>query len=131
VQEILYSFLILIIRLPKCKLYRHYDEAGLTKLNSYDFKGNVPEKIRQLISDTEILSVFSQSNWSTLESYKVDWATFTTSPDEKLDVKEYITGMEYDALNRVTKMVYPEDTDTERKILLIIPVKLSHLSGLN
>ena len=41
------------------KLYRHYDEAGLTTLAACDFKGNVLWKVRRVIRDEQILSVFN------------------------------------------------------------------------
>jgi RHS repeat-associated protein len=103
----------------KGKPYRMYDEAGLTKIDAYDFKGQVPEKIRQVISDSEILNVFSgpPASWA-VQTYRVDWDTYTVSPDEKLDSFEYTTSMEYDALGRITQMTYPVDVVSERKILL-------------
>ena len=44
----------------------HYDEAGRLVANEYDFKGNLLEKSRQVISDQELLSVFEgagENNW--------------------------------------------------------------------
>ena len=100
----------------KGKLYQHYDEAGLTTIEAYDFKGQVPEKTRRVIKDDELLSVFAGPplDWQ-VQAYRVDW---DTSDDTILDAKEYVTSMQYDAIGRVTKMTYPEDVDSERKILL-------------
>jgi hypothetical protein len=58
----------------KGKLYKHYDEAGLTSIHAYDFKGQVPEKIRRVIKDSELLSVFEGPpvDWN-VEAYCVDW----------------------------------------------------------
>ncbi|MGE3824016.1 MAG: RHS repeat domain-containing protein, partial [Bacteroidia bacterium] len=95
------------------KLYKHYDEAGLVTFDEYDFKGNVLQKTREVIANSEILSVFTPSptDW-VVECFRVDWDNAPTLEGE------YITNTEYDALNRVTKLTYPEDLDTERKELL-------------
>lgn len=95
------------------QLYEHYDEAGLVTLEAYDFKGNVLRKAREVISDAEILSVFDgpPADWE-VPTYRVDWEG---TPDLE---GEYATDMEYDALNRVTKLTYPEDVDAERKELV-------------
>ena len=95
------------------KLYKHYDEAGLVTFDEYDFKGNNLQKTREVIADSEILSVFTPPpiDWA-VECFRTDWDDAPTLEGE------YITTMEYDALNRVTKLTYPEDLDTERKELL-------------
>lgn len=95
------------------KLYKYYDEAGLVTFNEYDFKGNILEKKREVIADSELLSVFSPTpvDWA-VECFRVDWDNPPTLEGE------YVTTMEYDALNRVTKMIYPEDLDAERKELV-------------
>jgi YD repeat-containing protein len=57
------------------RLAAHYDEAGLVLAHGYDFKGNLLEKVRQVISDQEILSVFAGAagnNWR-ISAYQVDW----------------------------------------------------------
>ena len=43
-------------------LHRHYDEAGRSTIDAYDFKGNVLEKTREVISDAELLTVFAATN---------------------------------------------------------------------
>jgi len=95
------------------QLFEHYDEAGLVAVNTYDFKGNVLQKTREVISDAEILSVFDgpPADWQ-VPTYRVDWEG---SPALE---GEYISDMEYDAINRVTKLTYPEDVDEERKELV-------------
>ncbi len=100
----------------KGKIYKQYDEAGLTTIASYDFKGNPLEKTRKVIKDSELTSVFAgpPASWA-IDTYKVDW---NVSTDSILDSTDYTTSLEYDALNRVTKMTYPEDVGSERKILL-------------
>ncbi len=97
------------------RLYRHYDEAGLVAIDAYDFKGNVPEKSRRMIDDAVILSVFSPPGWETIDTFVTDWEELE---DTDLSSQAYVTSMEYDALNRLTRLVYPENTEEERKILL-------------
>lgn len=94
------------------KLYRHYDEAGLQQVNNYDFKGNITEKTRKVISDTELLSVFGGA---TVDCYRVDWTGLNTAI---LDSAEHKTNSAYDALNRIIELIYPEDVEAKRKVLL-------------
>ena len=95
------------------QIYKHYDEAGLVTFNEYDFKGNLLEKEREVISDVDLLAIFNgpPTDWN-VECYRVNWENSPTLEGN------YISTMEYDALNRVTKMIYPEDVDTERKELI-------------
>lgn len=99
------------------KLYNHYDEAGLLTFESYDFKGNVLEKVRQVITDSAILAVFNSPppDWA-IKAFRVDWAP-TNSAASLLDQTKYQTTMTYDALNRIKTMQYPQDVDRERKKL--------------
>ncbi|WMJ75339.1 SpvB/TcaC N-terminal domain-containing protein [Cytophagaceae bacterium ABcell3] len=90
------------------KPYKVYDEAGLTSIDRYDFKGNPPEKTRQVISDATLVSAGT-------DAPRTDWESLT---EAVLDSFAYVTGMKYDALNRVTEMQFPEDVEQERKILL-------------
>jgi YD repeat-containing protein len=105
------------------KLHRHYDEAGLLTIDAYDFKGNVLEKTRRVISDEAILAVFNQSppNWQ-VPAFRVDWQPPNGMALENyagglLDVTQYRTSAAYDALGRVKRMRYPQDVDGERKEL--------------
>lgn len=97
------------------KLYQQYDEAGLQQINNYDFKGNITDKFRKVISDATLLSVFGGS---TVDCYRVNWQGLNTSI---LDAHEHQTNSAYDALNRVTELIYPEDVSAptaKRKVLL-------------
>jgi YD repeat-containing protein len=105
------------------KLQRHYDEAGLLTVDAYDFKGNVLEKTRRVISDEAILAVFNQSspNWQ-VRAFRVDWQPPNGMALENyagglLDGAQYRTSAAYDALNRVRQMRYPQDVDGGRKEL--------------
>jgi len=103
---------------------RHYDEAGLLILQSYDFKGNLLEKSRQVIADSQILSVFASgaaNNWQ-IQPYRLDWQPPAgTALDDYagnlLDPLIYQTSIAYDALNRVKNMVYPQDVSGVRREL--------------
>lgn len=93
--------------------FKTFDEAGSEEIMGHDFKGNPLEKIRQVISDTELLSIFGGAS---ITAYKVDWTGLTTSI---LDTAQYKTTMEYDAMNRITKLIYPQDASgTTRKELV-------------
>ncbi|NOT57510.1 MAG: hypothetical protein HOP18_23135 [Deltaproteobacteria bacterium] len=103
---------------------QHYDEAGLVIVEAYDFKGNVLEKTRQVISDTRILSVFepaAANNWQ-VQAFRIDWQpltgeTFPQQANKLLDPTPYRTSITYDGLNRIKLMRYPQDVDGERKAL--------------
>ena len=94
------------------KPYKIYDEAGVTTMNLYDFKSNPMEKTRQVIADSEILAVFNgpPSGWN-VSCYRVNWDVAVTLEGN------YVTSMDYDALNRAKSITYPQDVAGERKIL--------------
>ncbi|MGH7491838.1 MAG: SpvB/TcaC N-terminal domain-containing protein [bacterium] len=96
------------------KLYHHYDEAGLLTFTSYDFKGNVLEKARQVIGDAAILAVFDPANWQ-VRAFRADWEASNASM--LLDSTEYHTTTSYDGLNRIKTMHYPPDVDGKRQEL--------------
>ncbi|HZN07015.1 MAG TPA: penicillin-insensitive murein endopeptidase, partial [Pyrinomonadaceae bacterium] len=105
------------------KIVAQYDTAGREQIVSYDFKGNVLEKTRQVISDEEILSVLEgagDNNWE-IAAYEVDWDGGETSIHDRaaaiLDPTEYTTSFVYDGLNRVTEVALPQDVENERKLL--------------
>jgi len=106
------------------KLIRHYDEAGLLVAESYDFKGNLLEKTRHVISDQQIISIFDPSDGDNAlaQAFRVNWEPPDGTPLEShaaslLDGTEYRTTVAYDAMNRMKTMRYPQDMDQERKEL--------------
>jgi RHS repeat-associated protein len=106
------------------KPYQHYDEAGLVTVESYDFKGNALEKVRQVISDSAILRVFTPPppTWQ-VAAFRVDWqppprSTLAAHASTLLDATAYRTSLAYDALNRVKTMQYPQDVVGKRQTLL-------------
>jgi hypothetical protein len=105
------------------RIYRHYDEAGLPTHEAYDFKGNLLEKVRQVINDASILSVFPPPppTWQ-VQAFRVNWqpsvgSTLDLHPNSFLDAGAYRTSIRYDALNRVKVMRYPQDIEETRKEL--------------
>ena len=91
------------------KLYQQYDEAGLEQYNAYDFKGNLLDKQRQVFSDSDIIA-------NGYHAFIVDW-----SGSHTLDSFLYETTMEYDALNRVTALIYPAATTDSNNRRVMIP----------
>ncbi len=92
------------------KVYKYYDEAGLLTFETYDFKVNILEKVRQVIKDEKILSAFDTAqanNWQ-VQAYRVDWQL---PSDELLSATGYRISFAYDALNRIKWMRYPEAKD--------------------
>jgi RHS repeat-associated protein len=105
------------------KLFNHYDEAGLLTAEFYDFKGNLLEKLRRVISDKTILAVFEPPppDWQ-VQAFRVDWqppagTTLEAHLNGLLDAIAYQTSITYDGLNRVKRMRYPQDVEDKRKEL--------------
>lgn len=106
------------------RLHRHYDEAGLTTVATMDFKGNVLDKSRRIISDAPILKVFDQApahGWR-VAPFQVDWQpgpqqTMGDREGGLLDRMAYQATASYDALNRVKLMQFPRDVEGKRREL--------------
>ena len=106
------------------KLYRHYDEAGLLVFEHYDFKGNLAKKTRRVITDEEIRKVFDQPPAGGIKAFRINWPAtditkdFITQANSWLDQAEYRISTNYDALNRIEILSYPEAVDGTSKRLL-------------
>jgi len=87
------------------KLVRHFDEAGLVTFDLYDFKGNLVDKARQVVSDSAIAG---------------NWVASWNKPDAEhaIDPMDYRTTTQYDALNRPTQIHYPADVTGHRAQLV-------------
>jgi hypothetical protein len=97
------------------RLFQHFDEAGLLTFEAYDFKGNLLEKTRRVVSDTAILRVFNGPPPAfKIEAFRVNWTSPASVP---LDAKTYASTVSYDALNRVKLLTYPEDVENTRRKL--------------
>lgn len=100
------------------KLVRHDDEAGRVTVIAYDFKGNILESARQVLSDAFMLRAYraelakpeASRTWA-LPTPRVDWANAASEAD--LDLT-YTTRSAYDALNRVVWTDYPQAANGER-----------------
>ena len=107
------------------KLARTFDEAGRLELGRYDFKGNLLEKARRVIADSEILSTFplAAANNGLVPAYRVDWdpgasATLDDRAAQILGPAVYRTTTSYDARNRVRQITYPAPTGGSGKVLV-------------
>ncbi|HJR85266.1 MAG TPA: SpvB/TcaC N-terminal domain-containing protein, partial [Nitrososphaeraceae archaeon] len=109
------------------RLHMHYDEAGLLVFEHYDFKGNVLENVRKVISDALVLAVFPSAenpsaDWN-MEPFHVDWqigngVIIEDAATEILDSTEYRLSSNYDALNHLKEMLQPNDIDGARRRLI-------------
>jgi RHS repeat-associated protein len=98
------------------KLYQHYDESGLLTFASYDFKGNLLEKVRQVIGDAAILTAFGPPPAKRqAETFRVNWGAPKASA--LLDSTEYRSTTSYDGLNRIKTLRYPQDVENKRREL--------------
>lgn len=73
------------------RLFKHYDTAGMIRLEEYDFKGNPLKSSRRLAKDYKQV---------------VQWDA--ADPDSLLENETFGTEAGYDALNRVTRSVTPD-----------------------
>lgn len=117
------------------RLYKHYDEAGLvayipdpqTGSTPYDFKGNIMEKVRYVISDENYLRLFddSSSEWSAW-TFQLDWnrrekdIVSDGNKPHLLDSYPYRVSFEYDALDRKREITCPQDIKSTRKTLTFV-----------
>lgn len=93
----------------KGKPYQAYDAAGFIETPLYDFKNNLLTKNRQVISSATL-----KADLDIYNTFVVDW----TGLPSILDTKVFTSDMFYDALNRITKLILPEDVLSERKEIL-------------
>ncbi|GJE45771.1 hypothetical protein AEGHOMDF_4971 [Methylobacterium soli] len=98
------------------KVARHFDEAGVVRFERYDFKGNLVEKVRQVVGDAALLAGFAgpPAGW-TVEAFRADW---TDVDDPPLDATLYRVSSSFDALNRPKSITYPAGVDNLRRRLV-------------
>lgn len=94
------------------RLYQQFDGAGVLTF-SYDFKGGIAEKTRQVIADSAIQARFQAPppDWD-IGPLTVDWAA-----GPALDPQQYVVSYTSDALGRVRRIRYPEDTAGVRHVV--------------
>ena len=95
------------------QLVAHYDEAGRIVVDACDFKGNVLEKTREVVSDAAILAAMQPASPAGPEGFRVDWQPGAGESLEEraallLDSFRYTTTTAFDAMNRITQMLGPQ-----------------------
>jgi RHS repeat-associated protein len=81
----------------------HYDEAGLLRVATYDFKGNVTEKARRVLGDAAYAQQAMPVNWE--------------APGGMPLGAEYTSTYAYDALDRTTLLRLPQDVTGVRRVI--------------
>ena len=89
-----------------------------------DFKGNIGEKSRQMISDGAVLAAFetAQADGWQVTPFQVDWQpgpqqTLEEREADLLETTGYTTTSRYDALNRLQALHLPQDVEGHRREL--------------
>ena len=93
------------------RVVRQLDEAGELALVSYDFKGNLRDKVRRVIADAALVAALDAPG-GPARAFAVDWDNAPPLSGA------YETSYAYDALGRVTAMRYRRDVDGVRKTLV-------------
>jgi RHS repeat-associated protein len=75
------------------RIFKNFDQSGIIQNAEYDFKGNLITTRRKFIVN--------------YDSQKIDWVETSKIPLEK---EEFTTTNAYDAFNRITKTIYPDDS---------------------
>jgi RHS repeat-associated protein len=104
------------------RLFKHYDEAGLVTIESYDFKGNITAKTRRVVRHDHVLSVVQpagQEGWL-VQAWRMDWTppprlTIEQHAANLLADTEYRSSSRYDALGRAVAIQMPLDVEGTRK----------------
>jgi RHS repeat-associated protein len=77
---------------------QHYDEAGLSSFSRYDFKGNLIEKSRRVVSDAAIAN-----GWT------AHWSDVNADADLDPVASSFQTNSRFDAMNRPIEVVFPQE----------------------
>src|SRR5690554_3283305 len=88
------------------QLWQQYDESGKIESVGFDFKGNLLSKKQQVIGSAVLKTALDN-----YQTYLVDW----TRLPNILGIQVFETGSEFDALNRATKIILPENVNNDRK----------------
>jgi RHS repeat-associated protein len=83
----------------RTRIWRHWDCSGRTENGQFDFKGNLLNSTRSLISNYKGLP---------------DWSITNPTPDSLLGVETFTTAITYDALNRPVTLTTPDKSVTKR-----------------
>ena len=87
----------------------HWDDAGVVRMSLYDFKGNLLDSARQVVSDAALGQVPQAEEWV------ADWSARGSTG--ALDATTYETNVRFDALDRPVELVYPLDAENRRRVL--------------
>jgi RHS repeat-associated protein len=95
----------------RAKVYKILDDSGEIINNEYDIKGNLLATQRKLLKKHDL---------------SVDW---NSNPLPELEIEPYVTTQKYDALNRITESIAPDEsvqkvTYNEANLLETVKIRL-------
>ena len=88
------------------RLVRRLDGAGLHEIGPYDFKGRVVESRRRPIREQVLVAASAAG--APFAPATPDWSAAGAEAD-LLDAETFVTGLSYDAFDRVTVRLLPSD----------------------
>jgi RHS repeat-associated protein len=99
------------------RLVTHHDEAGREQARALDFKGNITESERTLLSDEFLVSDLEAQSGPAWTPHvpRVDWSA---PPANLLETTSFVIRAAYDAIGRVKWSTFPDCANGERYRLL-------------
>jgi RHS repeat-associated protein len=108
------------------RLFRHYDTAGVTINEQFDYKGNLLSSARQLANQ------YHQSvDWSVLASLTTAAALDAASAPLLVTADRFEATSIFDALNRAIQVVTPHSSTMEPNVLRVSFNEASQLDQMN
>ncbi|QHI38698.1 Mono(ADP-ribosyl)transferase SpvB [Kordia antarctica] len=91
------------------QVWKSYDQAGITEVNEYDFKGAPLKSTRYIFED-----YLEEGNWTGLDDRPSVLRPLKALPVLSLNPEDiFTTSIQYDALGRPTKSTAPDESITE------------------
>src|SRR5690606_13365105 len=112
-SELLYKYIVYGDQLPIAeaqnrnlagRAYLVYDQAGVAKVTTVDFKNNILQTQRRLCTDYE-----NAINWSALQG-QASVSDIETTASTQLENEVFTATSEIDALNRPSRVTLPDKT---------------------
>jgi RHS repeat-associated protein len=106
-------------------VYQHFDGAGVVTNVAYDFEGHVTHSSRQLATSYQVTAA-----WPALATV-TDPTSFLPEAATSLETDVFDTFTDHDALNRITRIVTPDQSETlfTYNVASLMATVTAHLRG--